>query len=154
MRALLARWRSVRRRLADRVAAGLAWSVGSASDERLRWVMHGPLRGPLLWGIFGTMARRARPDASMTAVVEFGVDGRRGGGSDRYRLTFADGRCRASRRAEGPARLTLELEAVAFLRLIAGSASPQRLLVAGKLRLRGDLFFALALVGALRLPGR
>ena len=116
--------------------------------------MSSPLRRVLLWSIFRTMAARAEADAALTAVVEFGIGGGRGGGSDRYRLTFADGRCRASRRDTGPARLTLELEPVAFLRLIAGGSSPQRLLLAGKLRLRGDLFFALALASALRLPGR
>jgi SCP-2 sterol transfer family len=50
--------------------------------------------------------------------------------------------------------VTLELEPVAFLRLVGGSASPQRLLIAGKLKLHGDLVVALALPNALRLPGR
>ena len=154
MPARVARWRSGRRRIADRLAAGLASWVVSASDDRLRRLMSGPLRRLLLWAIFRTMAARAQPDASVAAVVEFGIGGARDGGSDRYRITFADGRCRASREGEERARLTLELEQVAFLRLVAGSASPERLLLAGKLRLRGDLFFALTLASALRLPQR
>ena len=50
--------------------------------------------------------------------------------------------------------MTLELEPVAFLCLVGGRTSPQRLLILRKLRLRGDLRLALALPTALRLPRR
>lgn len=43
---------------------------------------------------------------------------------------------------------------MAFLSLVGGTASPQRLLIGGKLKLRGDLLLALALPSALRLPKR
>ncbi len=101
--------------------------------------MHSHLRGVLLWEIFRTIRQRALPEKRINAVVEFRITGRRDGGIDRYRLTLADGRCRASRRDGRRPALTLELEPVAFLRLVSGTASPQRLLLAGKLRLRGHL---------------
>ncbi len=69
-------------------------------------------------------------------------------------LTLTDGRCRRSRRGARRPTLTLELEPVAFLRLVGGAASASRLLIAGKLKLRGDLMVALALPAALRLPRR
>ena len=116
--------------------------------------MHGRLRGFLVWQIFRTIRQRARPDPRVNAVVEFRITGRRGGGVARYQLTFTGGRCRASRRREHKATLTLELGPVAFLRLVGGTASPGRLLITGKLKLRGDLFLALALPTALRLPQR
>jgi len=125
-----------------------------ASDQRLQSVMSSRLRGVLLWQIFRTIGQRAQPDTRLNAVVEFGITGRRDGGIDRYQLTLTDGRCRTSRRDGPRPALTLELEPVAFLRLVGGTASAQRLLMAGKLKLRGDLVFALALPAALRLPRR
>jgi hypothetical protein len=116
--------------------------------------MRGRLRGVLLWQILRTMRQRAQPDPRITAIVEFRITGRRGGGSDRYQLAFADGRCHGSRRGEHSAALTLELGPVAFLRLVGGTASPEGLLIAGKLKLRGDLVLALALPTALRLLKR
>ncbi len=114
--------------------------------------MRGRLRGVLLWQIFRTIARRAQPDAHVAGVVEFRIAGRRDGGIDCYQITLADGRGGASR-GGGPApALTLELEPVAFLRLVGGTASPPRLLIAGKLKLRGDLILALTLPTALRIP--
>jgi putative sterol carrier protein len=84
--------------------------------------------------------------------VEFRITGRRDGRINRYQITLNNGRGRASRGAGPAPTLTLELEPVAFLRLVGGTASPQRLLIAGKLKLHGDLILALALPTALRIP--
>jgi predicted lipid carrier protein YhbT len=140
------------RRFADLKAEALARWVSAASDQRLQWVMYSRVRGVLLWQIFRTISQRAKPDARLDAVVEFRITGRRDGGIDRYQLIFAGGRCRMSRSWREPA-LTLEFEPVAFLRLVGGVHSPQRLLLTRKLKLRGDVMLALALSGALRLPG-
>jgi hypothetical protein len=114
--------------------------------------MRSRLRAALLWQIFRTIRQRAQPETSVNAVVEFRITGRRDGGVDRYQLTLSDGRCQTSRGGGRKPALTLELEPVAFLRLVGGTASAQRLLLAGKLKLRGDLILALALPTALRLP--
>jgi hypothetical protein len=143
-----------RRWFPDLKAEALAWWVRRASDQRLQSVMRSRLRGVLLWQIFRTIRQRAQPDTRVNGVVEFRITGRRDGGIDRYQLTLADGRCRTSRCGGRRPALTLELEPVAFLRLVGGTASAQRLLIAGKLKLRGDLMFALALPAALRLPRR
>ncbi len=116
--------------------------------------MRSRLRGVLLWQIFRTIRQRAQPDARLNAVVEFRITGRRDGGVDRYQLRLAYGRCRTSRRGVLRPTLTLELEPTALLRLVGGTTSAQRLLIAGKLKLRGDLMVALALPAALRLPRR
>src|ERR1035438_4795929 len=146
--------RPVRRWFPDLKAEALAWWVRTASDRRLQSVMRSRLRGVLLWQIFRTIGQRAQPDPRVSAVGEFRITRLRGGGIDRYQLTLIDGRCRRSRPGGHKPALTLELEPVAFLRLVAGTASPERLLIAGKLKLRGDLVLALALPTALRLPKR
>jgi hypothetical protein len=143
-----------RRWFADLKAEVLAWWVQASSEQRLQSVMRSRLRYVLLWLIFRTIRQRAQPDPRLNAVVEFRITSRRDGDVDRYQLTLSDGRCRTSRRGERRPTLTLEVGPVAFLRLVGGAASPQRLLVTGKLKLRGDLTVAVALPAALRPPGR
>jgi SCP-2 sterol transfer family len=116
--------------------------------------MRGRLRGAVLWQIFRTMRQRAQPDSRVDAVVEFRITGRRDGGIDRYQLALVDSRGRRPRRDARKPALTLELEPVAFLRLVGGTASAERLLIAGKLKVRGDLLLAVALPTALRIPKR
>jgi len=142
------------RRLADLKAEALAWWVTRSSERRLRSVMRGRLRGVVLWQIFRTIRQRAQPDTRVDAVVEFRITGRRDGGIDLYQLALIDGRGRRPRRDAPRPALTLELEPVAFLRLVGGTVSAERLLLAGKLKVRGDLLLALALPRALRVPKR
>ena len=139
---------------ADLKAEALAWWVRRATDQRLQSVMRSWLRGVLLWQIFRTICQRARPDPRLNAVVEFRITGRRDGRTDRYQLALSDGRCRKSRTGGRRPALTLELEPVAFLRLVGGTAGAERLLITGKLKPRGDLRLAMALPAALRLPRR
>jgi putative sterol carrier protein len=143
-----------RRWFADLKAEALAWWVSTASAQTLQWVMRSRLRGLLLWQIFRTIRQRAQPDMRLNAVVEFRITGRRDGGTDRYQLVLADGRCRTSRRGEHKAALTLELSPLAFLQLVGGVTSAQRLMITRRLKLRGDLMLALALPTALRIPRR
>jgi predicted lipid carrier protein YhbT len=143
-----------RRWFADFKAEALAWWVRTASDRSLRWVMCSRRRGVLLWAIFRTIRQRARPDTRVNAVVEFRIAGRRDGGIDRYQLWFANGRCMTSGHNGRKPALTLTVEPVAFLHLVGGTASPQRLFIAGRLTLHGDLILALALPATLRIPRR
>ncbi len=143
-----------RRWFPDLKAEALAWWVRGSSAQRLQSVMRSRLRRLLLWQIFRTICQRAQPDPRLNAVVEFRITGRRDGEIDRYQLRLADGRCATSRRGARRPTLTLELEPVAFLRLVGGAASAQRLFVAGKLKLRGNLILAAALPSTLRPPGR
>jgi hypothetical protein len=146
------KWRPRRHWFPDLKAQALAWWVTRASDERLQSVMRSRVRGVLLWQIFRTIRQRAQPDAQVNAVVEFRITCRRDGGIDRHQLTLTDGRCRKARRAGRRPAVTLELAPVAFLRLVGGTASPHGLLIAGKLKVRGDFTLALALPRTLRLP--
>ena len=116
--------------------------------------MRGRLRGVVLWQIFRTIRQRAQPDTRVDAVVEFRITGRRDGGIDRYQLALINGRGRRPRRHAPRPALTLELDPLAFLRLVGGTVSAERLLIAGKLKVCGDLLLALALPRALRVPKR
>ena len=152
MKIVAKRFRS--RWFADLKAEALAWWVRTASDQRLWSVMRSRRRGVLLWAIFRTIRQRAQPDTRVNAVVEFRIEGRRDGGTDRYQLAFTNGRCMTSRHNRPKPALTLTVEPVAFLHLVGGTASPQGLFIAGRLKLRGDLILALALPATLRIPRR
>ncbi|MGO9958029.1 MAG: SCP2 sterol-binding domain-containing protein [Solirubrobacteraceae bacterium] len=143
-----------RRWFADFKAQTFAWWVRRSSEQRLRSAIGGRLRSVLLWQIFRTIGQRAQPGAGVDAVVEFRITGRRDGGIDRYQVTLSGGRGRSSRRGSLRPALTLELEPVAFLRLVAGTASPQLLVITGRLKLRGNLMLAVILPAALRIPKR
>jgi SCP-2 sterol transfer family len=146
--------RSRRRWFAELKAELLAAWVSRASEQRIESVMGSRLRAVLLWQIFRTIRQRAQPDERLQAVVEFRITGRPDHGADAYQLELAHGRCRRPRHKSPKPALTLELDGIAFLHLVGGMVSPQRLLIAGKLRPHGDLLLALALPTALRLPRR
>jgi len=137
---------------ADLRAEALACWVRRTPDQSLLSVIRSPVRGVLLGLIFRTIRQRAQPDPRVNAVIEFRITGRRDGGVDCYRLALTGGRASKSGLAGQEPALTLELEPVALLRLAGGTASPQRLLIARKLKLHGDLMLAWALPTALRLP--
>ncbi len=94
----------------------------------------------------------ARRAAGVDAVVEWRIGGRRRGGVDRYQLAFAGGRCRARRGGRQVPTLTLELDGVGFLRLVAGASGAARLALGGRLRVRGDLVLAARLPRLLNVP--
>jgi putative sterol carrier protein len=140
--------------IADLKAQSLAAWVADASDERLARVMRGPLRRVLLWQIFRTMGQRFDPERAegIDAVVEFQVKDGRDGRTDHRQVTIADGRCTTSARRLGEPTLTVAVGPVAFLKLVSGESGPRRLMVTGRLRVRGDLRLALRLPGVLGVP--
>jgi hypothetical protein len=107
-----------------------------------------------MWQVFRTMRQRVDRQRAkgIDAVVEFRVAGRRDGGIDRYQVAIADGRCMTSRRGTGEPAVTLGLGPVAFLRMVGGDVSGPRLLIAGRLKLRGDLLLAARLPRVLNVP--
>jgi hypothetical protein len=108
--------------------------VRRASDERLGSVMRSPLRGILLWQAFRTICQRFDRSraARVDAVVEFRIRGRRPGRPDRFQVAVAGGSCTIRRRREPPPTVTLDIEPVPFLRLVAGAVGAPSLLLAGR----------------------
>lgn len=137
---------------ADFKAEALARWVRAAPEERLEWVMGNRLRQVILWQIVRTIGQRAVPDERLDAILEFRITGRPDGDADRYQLALAAGRCATSRRDLRQPTLTLEIDAVSFLRLTGGTVSAHRLILTRRLKLSGDLWLALSLPRVLRLP--
>jgi putative sterol carrier protein len=152
----LAGTRAPRHPIIDRKARWLSRWVADASDERLARTMRSPLRRILIWQIFRTMGQRfdAERAGDLDAVVEFQVRDGRDGRTDRRQVTIADGRCTTSARAMGTPTLTIALGPVAFLKLVSGATGPRRLMLTGRLRVRGDLILAMRLPDVLGIPSR
>ncbi len=72
---------------------------------------------------------------------------------ERFLVAFEDGQVRAGRELDVEPRVTLELDAVDFLRLVTGNADPSTLFLGGRLNLSGDELFAIEMASYLNIPG-
>lgn len=133
----------------------MARAVGEAPDEQLRQAMASDLRAPILAEAFRRFPDFLDPARTrgVDAAVEWLISDDRGG-ADRYLLSISSGECRAGADVEGEPRVTLELGAVAFLKLVTGNANVPVMFLTGGLRVRGDAAFAAELAGFFRVPGR
>lgn len=95
--------------------------------------------------VFEKMPEAFLPEkaGSQSAVIQYDVTSPEGKHS--YQVKVADGRCTI---AEGPAekpRVTLALAAPDFLRLVTGKLNGQMAFMQGKLKLGGDMIFAITM---------
>lgn len=93
-------------------------------------------------------AGRVRPEKTqgMDAVIHVKLWDRPGGGYDHRELVIHDGACTASDRPqhENP-KITLKVRPEDLRAIVTGKAGPKRLAFRGKLRVLGDLGFAMKL---------
>jgi len=75
------------------------------------------------------------------AVIQWDVNA--GGGVHSYQLKVADGKCTASKGTAEKARVTLGVDLPTFLRVITGKINGQQAFFNGKLKLAGDMMFAM-----------
>jgi putative sterol carrier protein len=93
-------------------------------------------------------AERVRPEKTqgMDAVLHIKLWDRPGGGYDHRELVIHDGTCTASDtpQHEDP-KITLKVRPEDLRAIVTGKAGPKRLALRGKLRVLGDLGFAMKL---------
>jgi putative sterol carrier protein len=110
-------------------------------------------REPLLEEVFRRFPERVSEAGRRTeAVLKWRLGGRDGGGYDRWFVVLRDGACEVVKDLDVVPRVTLTLDALDFLKLVTGNASPIKLLATGRLRVRGDLIFAARIPGLFRAP--
>jgi SCP-2 sterol transfer family protein len=128
--------------------------VRTASSDEIAEVMRGWRRRPILWIVFRAFdSRLDRAEAAgLDETIEFRVRGRRNGGHDRWQVRIAQRRVRARRDGDRDPRLTLEMSAVTFLRLVTGARGAPGLLLRGRIRAQGDLLWATELPKYFRVP--
>jgi putative sterol carrier protein len=75
-----------------------------------------------------------------SAVIQWDIKGPDGPVS--YQIKVLDGKCTASKGTADPARVTLSASLPDFLRIITGKLNGQQAFFTGKLKLSGDMMFA------------
>ncbi len=93
-------------------------------------------------------AGRVRPDKTqgMDAVIHVKLWDRPGGGYDHRELVIHDGTCTASDAPQhDDPKITLKVRPEDLRAIVTGKAGPKRLAFRGKLRVLGDLGFAMKL---------
>ncbi|HEX8121559.1 MAG TPA: SCP2 sterol-binding domain-containing protein [Solirubrobacteraceae bacterium] len=127
--------------------------VRDATDEQLAAGLEAN-RELILTEVFRQMPANLDPGAAagVDAVVEWRVTGREDGGHDAWQVAIRGGGATVERDAQGAADVVFEIDAVDFLRLVAGVAEGPLLFLHGRLRVEGDLVLAIRLPQLFRLP--
>jgi putative sterol carrier protein len=126
--------------------------VGSMSEEQLADVIHGIGTKRVLDRVFEQMSARFRPEHATGVDAESQFVIRDGTEEHPYLVAIRRGRCdvRATRGADP--RVTLVAELLPFVKLVTGHAEGANLFMTGKLRVAGDLVFALRLLSFFDRP--
>jgi putative sterol carrier protein len=121
----------------------LAEMVKGLSDDELDEAIRNLGVDEVLTNIFDGMQQRFIPEKAAGVECTIQYDIATDGDTKQWTVAFADGRCETS---SGPApdpRLTLQLSLVDFVRLVLGQAEGSQLFMGGKLKLQGDMMFAM-----------
>lgn len=128
--------------------------VRSTSDAELAEWMSGEGRDAILEEIFGQMEGRLRPDRArgVRGAIQWRVKGRPDGGEDVFEVLVDDGSCRVTRGETEEPRATMSVDPVSFLKLMAQATGSTKLVLRRKLRIKGDVGFAMRSEHLFRKP--
>lgn len=126
--------------------------VGSMSDQQLGDAIHGVGTGRVLDRVFEQFGARFRPEhaAGVDAESQFLI--RDGSDEHPYLVAIRGGRCEVRPERGKDPRVTLVAELLPFVQLVTGHAEGANLFMTGKLRVAGDLVFALRLLSFFDRP--
>jgi putative sterol carrier protein len=132
--------------------AQLAELVKGLSDDELKKQISDLGEEEVLKNIFQGMqdAFLAEKAQGVNSTIQYDID--TDGGTKTWTVKFENGTCATS---EGPApdpRLTLKVGLVDFVRLILGQADGTQLFMSGKMKLQGDMMFAMQMQGFFDRP--
>jgi putative sterol carrier protein len=135
-------------------AVEIAREIENVSEKELRTRLRGTVRDLVLEEIFRRFPdyldeRRA---ANEQAAIAWKITGREDGGYDRYVVVIDRGSCRTGRDLDVEPRVTIRLDAAYFLKVVTGGVSPTLGYLFGKLKVKGDLTFAIRLTSLFRIP--
>ena len=133
--------------------AVLAEAIKDLDDDALAEQIRGIGTDEVLRAIFSGMEEAFVPEraAGVDSTIQYDISTE--DGTKTWSVSFAGGRCTTS---EGPAtnpRLPLQIALVDFIRLIFGQAQGPQLFMPGKIKLQGDMMFALQMQGFFNAPG-
>ena len=123
--------------------AQLAVMIKDMSDEELKAQLDSLGQDEVLKQIFTRMPEAFRPDKAqgVTATMQYYIT--TDDGVKSWTVVVDNGTCTTSEGAATDPRLTLQVGLVDFVRLIFGQAEGPQLFMGGKLKLKGDMMFAM-----------
>lgn len=129
--------------MAQDPAAELAEQIKGKSDEDIQTAIDARGVDTTLEEIFKGMetAFDAEKAASTQAVVQYDIDS--AGETKTWTVNIDNGTIATSAGAADNPRLTLQSSLPNFLRLISGEAQGPALFMSGKLKIKGDMMFAM-----------
>lgn len=127
--------------------AVLAEAIKDLDDDALAEQVRGIGTDEVLRAIFSGMEEAFVPEraAGVDSTIQYDISTE--DGTKTWSVSFAGGKCATS---EGPAtnpRLTLQIGLIDFIRLIFGQAEGPQLFMTGKIKLQGDMMFAMQMQG-------
>jgi len=135
--------------------AAFVKAIADTPDDQLAVGMaHEQVREMVLDGIFSQMEEHFHGERAghTEAVIEWRIKDKPGGGADRYQVVITGGTCSVEKDGGHAPRVTFELGAVDFLKLVSGNAGGPMMFMTGKLKIDGDVMFAAGVQGLFKIP--
>lgn len=131
----------------------IAEAIKGLSDEDLRKRLDEQGIDTTLQQIFSGMQDAFVPEKAqgVNAVIQYDIAVN--GDTKSWSVNIADGKCVTSEGASESPRLTLQLALADFVRLIFRQADGTQLFMSGKLKLKGDMMFAMQMQNFFQQPG-
>jgi putative sterol carrier protein len=132
----------------------IAGVVGSVKDRELKERLRGGLRELVLDEIFRRAPEYVRADKAggSDGLAKFVLTGRADGDADRYGIALRGGAVEAGPDPAGDARVTIRVDGADFLKLVTSNLNPVVSTVRGRIKLKGDVGFAAALLKVFAIP--
>ena len=123
--------------------AQLAEAIKDMSDEELATTLKELGTDDTLRNIFEGMRDSFKPEAAkgVNSTVQYDID--TADGLKQWSVEFADGTCTVSEGAANDPRLTIKVGLVDFVRLIFNQVQGPQLFMSGKMKLQGDMMWAM-----------
>ena len=121
-----------------------AQTVKSTPDSKIAEVMGGESRTKILDEVFNRMPGLFRADkaGSTEAVIHWIITGGAGGASDTYETVIENGACTVTSQPAREPKLAMTMDAVTFLKVVAGDGNPMMMFMTGKIKAKGDIALA------------
>jgi putative sterol carrier protein len=120
----------------------LAALIEGRSDDEINQTVQALGPDAVLEKVFEGMVKAFLPERAggQSAVIQWNVSTL--GNVQTYQLKVADGRCTAQKGTPEAPRVSLSVDLPNFLRVITGKLNGQQAFFTGKLKLTGDMMFA------------
>ena len=127
--------------------------VKSTPDSQIATVMASDSRTKILDEVFKRMPTLFRADKAgdTNAVIHWILTGG-ANGNDTYETVIENGACTVTSQPVREPKLAMTMDAVTFLKVVAGDGNPMMLFMTGKIKAKGDLALAASIAKLFDIP--